>query len=506
MSNTNRPKVVLVIADGWGIGAKDTSNPLRAAKTPNISFIRENFLSGPLQASGLAVGLPWNEEGNSEIGHLTIGAGRIVYQSAARIGSSIADGSFFKNQSLLYAVRKAKESGGSVNFIGLLGSGITHSNFKHLESLITLAESENVPYKLHLFTDGRDSPMKTAGEIIKNIREDRVGSVGGRFYGMDRDNHLDRTEKAFQAIIGKTPSRFPSPSAYIASNYEKNITDETVPPASFDPEKLALKENDSIVFFNFRSDRMRQIARTINERFPEMPKVSFTQYDESIPIPFAFTFEEIKNPLPAVIADHGLSQLHVAESEKYAHVTYFLNAENETIFPGEFRVIIPSRRVASHDKYPEMMASEITSRVVTAIEENLYDFIVVNYANADMVAHTGNFEATVRAAEIVDAGIGEIEAAALKTGFIMVFTSDHGNAERLIDPMTGERDTRHNSSPVPLYIVGDGYRRPKTESEADENERIVIGSLCDVAPTILELLGIQKPAEMTGQSLIKFLN
>lgn len=506
MSNTNRPKVVLVIADGWGIGAKDASNPLRAAKTPNISFIRDNFLSGALQASGLAVGLPWNEEGNSEIGHLTIGAGRIVYQSAARIGSAITDGSFFTNPQILYAFQKAKESGGSVNLIGLLGSGITHSAFKHLESLISIADKEKIPYKLHLFTDGRDSPTKTAKELIKNLREDRIGSIGGRFYGMDRDNHPDRTEKAFQAILGKIPVKFSSPSAYVAWNYEKDITDETIPPASFNPENLSLKENDSVIFFNFRADRMRQIARKIFEHFPETPKISFTQYDESIAIPFAFTFEEIKNPLPAVIANRGLSQLHIAESEKSAHVTYFLNAENETIFPGEFRIIIPSKRVASHDKHPEMMAPEITSRVVTAIEENLYDFIVVNYANTDMVAHTGNFDATVKAAEIVDAGIGEIKSAVLRTDGIMVFTSDHGNAEKLIDTMTGERDTRHNSGPVPLYIVGNKYRRPKTEAEADENERLVVGSLCDVAPTILELMGIPKEADMTGQSLIPFLS
>lgn len=505
MSNTNRPKVILVIADGWGIGAKDASNPLRTAKTPNISFIRQNFLSGAIQASGLAVGLPWNEEGNSEIGHLTIGAGRIVYQSAARIDSSIEDGSFFKNEALLNTIRKAKETGGAVNFIGLLGAGITHSSFKHLKSLIYLADSEGIPYKLHLFTDGRDSPVKTAGELIKTLREDRIGSLGGRFYGMDRDNHLDRTERAFQTIIGKIPSKL-SPSAYIASSYEKNVTDETIPPVSFNPDSLALKENDSVIFFNFRADRVRQVAKTLHEHFPDVPKVSFTKYDESLPIPFAFAFEEIKKPLPTVIAEAGLSQLHIAESEKYAHITYFLNAEDETIHPGEFRIIIPSRRVISHDKYPEMMAEEITSRVVTAIEEDLYNFIVVNYANADMVAHTGNFEATVKAAEIVDNSIGAIKDVALKTGAVIVFTADHGNAERLIDPMTGERDTRHNSSPVPLYIVGDAYRRPKTESQADENERFVSGSLCDVSPTILELMGIPKPAEMTGQNLIPFLS
>lgn len=505
MPNTNRPKVILVIADGWGIGAKDASNPLRSAKTPNISFIRQNFLSGAIQASGLAVGLPWNEEGNSEIGHLTIGAGRIIYQSAARIGSAIADGSFFKNQAVLYAIHKAKETGGAVNFIGLLGAGITHSAFKHLESLISLAEAEGTSYKLHLFTDGRDSPVKTGGELIKNLHEDRIGSIGGRFYGMDRDNHHDRTERAFEAIVGKIPSKL-SPSAYIASSYEKNVTDETISPASFDPNSLALKENDSVIFFNFRADRMRQISRMIYERFPDVHKVSFTRYDESLPIPFAFTFEDIKRPLPAVLAENGLSQLHISESEKHAHITYFLNAGDETIHPGEFHVIIPSRRVVSHDKYPEMMAEEITSRVVTAIEEDLYDFIVVNYANADMIAHTGNFDATVRAAEVVDKGIGAIKDVALKMGAIIVFTADHGNAERLIDPMTGERDTRHNSSPVPIYVVGDSYRRPKTEDQADENERFVTGSLCDVAPTILELLRIEKPAEMTGQNLIPFLS
>ncbi len=505
MPNTNKRKVILVVADGWGIGAHDASNPLAFAKLPNLDFIHQNYLSGAIQASGLAVGLPWNEEGNSEVGHLTIGAGRIVYQSAARISSSINDNSFFKNNSLLYAIRTAVSKKSSVNFIGLLGSGMTHSDFKHLGALIKLAEVEKADYKLHLFTDGRDSPIKIGGDLARHLDESKIGSIGGRFYGMDRDGHNDRTKRAYDAILGKTPSKITTPSEYVADNYKRNVTDETIPPASFNPEKSALKPEDTIIFFNFRADRMRQLSKMIQDEFPDMAKVSFTQYDENIPIPFAFSFEPVKNTLPAVIAENGLTQFHIAESEKYAHVTYFFNAENEEIYPGEFRIIVPSNKIPSHDKKPEMMAGELTSRVVSAIEEGSYDFIILNLANTDMVAHTGNFEATLRAAEIVDKYVGELKEVALKTNSTLIFTADHGNAERLIDPTTGEKDTHHNSSPVPIYIVGSEYLHPKTDNELQETEKIIIGSLADIAPTVLEILKLPKPKEMTGQSLIPFM-
>ena len=505
MPNTNKRRVILIVADGWGIGAHDASNPLAFAKLPNLDFIKKNYLAGSLQASGLAVGLPWNEEGNSEVGHLTIGAGRIVYQSAARISSAINDGTFFKNNSLLYAIRTAAAKGSAVNLIGLVGSGMTHSDYKHLEALIRLAESEKADYKLHLFTDGRDSPIKLGESLVKHLDESKMGSIGGRFYGMDRDGHLERTQKAYAAIVGKTPTKAATPSEYIESSYQKEITDETILPASFNPEKLALKPEDTVIFFNFRADRMRQLAKMIQDNFPETPKISFTQYEENSPIPFAFSFSPIKNPLPAIIAENGLTQFHIAESEKYAHVTYFFNAENEEIYPGEFRIIIPSNKIPSHDKKPEMMAEELTSRVISAIEDGLYDFIIINFANTDMVAHTGNFDATIKAAEVVDKCVGKIKDAALSANTVLIFTADHGNAERLIDPTTGEKDTHHNSSPVPIYIVGSEYLRPKNDREALETEKMVIGSLADIAPTVLEIMKLPKPPEMTGQSLIPYM-
>jgi 2,3-bisphosphoglycerate-independent phosphoglycerate mutase len=506
MSNTNRKKVVLVILDGWGIGPKDSSNPIYTAGLKNIAYIKENFPSVTLQASGLAVGLPWAEEGNSEIGHLTIGAGRTVYQSAARISMAINDRSFFDNPVLLWAMNEAKKNGKAVNFAGLLGTGITHSSFKHLQALIAMADSVGVPYKLHLMTDGRDSDPKACLDLIRSLPIEKIGSVGGRFFGMDRDGHTDRTEKAFLAMTGQIRPETVSPADYMEANYAKGITDEFIRPACFSPDTLSVSQGDSIIFFNFRSDRMRQISKMLAEKMGGQAIAGFTRYDESFPIPYAFSFEKIGNSLSSVIADAGLSQLHIAESEKQAHVTYFFNGEQEEPLPREFRIIIPSRNVASHDKYPEMMAEEITTRVMTAIEEGLYDFILVNYANADIVAHTGNFDATVSAVRFLDEKIGALVEAAVKTDTVLLISADHGNAEDLLDIQTGEKDTRHNPNPVPLYIVDEKMRRPRPISETEESERFMAGTLCDIAPTVLELMDIQKPAEMTGQSIIPLIS
>lgn len=505
MTNTNRKRVVLVVLDGWGVGAKDSGNPIYTADLKNIAYIKRNFPSAMLQASGLAVGLPWQEEGNSEIGHLTIGAGRTVYQSAARIGMAIDDGSFFTNPVLLWAMEEAKKNGKSVNFAGLIGTGITHSAFRHLLALIKMAEKVGVPYKLHLMTDGRDSDPKACLGLVKELPEDRIGSIGGRFFGMDRDNHVDRTEKAFLVMTGRTRAEQSLPSRYIEGSYEHNATDEFIRPACFKPEELAVSSGDSLIFFNFRGDRMRQISRMFSERMPGIAIAGFTRYDESFPLPYAFSFEEVKNALPTVIADKGLSQLHIAESEKQAHVTYFFNGEKETPLPKEFRIIIPSRNVASHDKYPEMMAEEITTRVVTAIQEGLYDFILVNYANADIVAHTGNYEAVTEAVRFLDLKIGALMEASMRTGTSLVITADHGNAEELMDVRTGEKDTRHNPNPVPFYLIDDRFRRERSDAEIEESEYWNAGTLCDIAPTVLDLMGIPKPPEMTGQSIISSL-
>lgn len=503
MSDTNNQKLVLVVLDGWGIGPKDNTNAIYSAKTPNLEKIKAYFPCLSLQASGLAVGLPWNEEGNSEIGHLSIGAGRIVYQSAAQIDSSINDGSFFDNPAIIKAFESAKKRGSSVCFAGLIGSGMTHSSIKHLLALIKLAEKMGVNYKLHLFTDGRDSPPKECLELLSRFDEKKIGSISGRFYAMDRDNHLDRTKSAFDTMTSGEPVA-DTPSEYLQKNYAINITDEFVRPAAFNKE-LLIDPHDSVIFFNFRKDRMKQLAKMFKESLPETEIVSMTEYIPASGIPAAFSLERVINPLPKVISDKGMLQLRIAESEKKAHITYFFNGEEEDPYPNEFRIIIPSKKIASHDLAPEMMAEEITARLLQAIEENSYEFILVNYANPDMVGHTGNFDATVRAIEFVDKKLGSVIDICLKTGTILVITADHGNAERMVDSRTSGKDTKHNSSPVPFIVVDNRFAKVKNAEEIEESESSPVGSLCDIAPTILRLMNIEKPAEMTGQDLTSYL-
>ena len=503
MLGTNGAKLALIILDGWGIGPKDNTNPLYSAKLPNLDKIKGSFPCLSLQSGGLAVGLPWNEEGNSEIGHLTISAGRIVYQSVAQIDSSISNGSFFENPALLNAFNSAKAKGSSICFAGLLGSGITHSAFKHLSALISLAEKMGIGYKLHLFTDGRDSPPKECLELISRLPEEKIGSVSGRFYAMDRDGHTDRTKSAFTAMVSGKPVAM-SPSEYLRESYASGITDEFIRPACFN-ESLLVSPSDSIVFFNFRKDRMKQMSKLFRESFPETEMVSFTEYEPGMGIPAAFALDSIANPLSKVIAERGITQLRVAESEKKAHVTYFFNGEEEEPYRNEFRIIIPSKKIASHDLSPEMMAEEITARLLAAIDEGSYGFILANYANPDIIAHTGNFDATVEAAELIDKELGLIADACLRTGTTLVVTSDHGNAEKMVDARTGEKDTKHNANPVPFIVVDSRFMKARSAEEVESNENVVVGSLCDIAPTVLRLMGIGKPAEMTGQDLTPYL-
>jgi len=503
MPNTNGRKLVLVILDGWGIGPKDNTNAIYSAKLPNFDEIKASFPCLSLQASGLAVGLPWNEEGNSEIGHLTIGAGRMVYQGAAQIDSSIDSGSFFNNPVLLKIFESAKKRGSSICFAGLLGSGITHSSLKHLLALIELAKKMGVNYKLHLFTDGRDSSPTGCLELLSKLPAEKIGSISGRFYAMDRDNHLDRTKLAFDAMTSDEPIN-EKPEEYLRKSYSVGVTDEFVRPSGFGKE-LAINTDDSIVFFNFRRDRMQQLSKMFRESFPETEIVSMTKYVPEGGIPAAFSLGKVINPLPKVISDEGMLQLRLAESEKKAHVTYFFNGEEEAPYPNEFRIIMPSKKIASHDLAPEMMAEEITGRLLQALEENLYGFILVNYANPDMVGHTGNFDATVKALEFIDKKLGIIKESCIRTETTLVITADHGNAERMIDPQTGNKDTKHNSSPVPFIVVDRRFAKARSVKEIEENESLPVGSLCDIAPTILNLMGIKKPAEMTGQDLTPYL-
>ncbi len=513
--------VLLVILDGWGIGRPDFTNPVHIAKPRNINFIKSNYLSTALQASGIAVGLPWDEEGNSEVGHLTLGAGRTIYQHYPKITLSIQKGDFFKNKVLVDTMQRAKDNNAAVNLIGLLTEGNVHASIDHIRALMKLAASLNVSkLNLHLFTDGKDSDRRSALKLLKKIQdfitESKVGiiaSLVGRAYGLDRDENWGRTQKAYQALTGQAPMIENFQDA-ITAYYHKGLTDEFIDPMVIGPDPRPISENDSVIFFDFREDSMRQIVSAFIQkdfdRFPiknfaNLGIVTMTSYSDKFKIPVAFPNENIENSLGQVLADNKLIQLRLAETEKYAHVTYFFNGYREQPFTNEFRILIPSQRVGRYDDAPEMMAKEISARLTDSITEKNFDFILANFANPDMIAHTGNFDAALQAVLAVDVEIGKLINICLENDVLLIITSDHGNIEEMLDPYTGQVETQHDPNPVPFYLVGKNFKRPKSEAEINLIESQPTGILSDVAPTILELMNITKPAAMTGQSLLKNL-
>lgn len=508
--------VVLVILDGWGIGKNDQSNPIYVVNPPTFNYLKENFPFAGLQASGISVGLPWGEEGNSEIGHLNIGSGKVVYQNYPRISLAIRDGSFFKNETILKAFEHAKKNNSAVNLIGLLSEGVVHAAFEHLEALIKFAEAEKVEkLNLHLITDGRDSSPFSSLELLSRLPAEakkNIASLSGRFYVMDRDKNWDRIKKYYDMITNKNEETKDF-ETYIKNSYKQKYNDEYIAPILVNSEKI-IKENDAIIFFNFREDRMRQIAEIfIDKNFNQFPLkkisnlfvVQMVSYSDKFSAAAAFPKEIIANPLSKVISDAGKTQFKIAETEKYAHITYFFNGENETPYSNEYRVLIPSRKEVNHASHPEMMAVEITARVVEAINEGTYDFIAVNYANPDMIAHTGNYDASLEAVKIIDKQINKIITAVLDKNAVLIITADHGNIERMYNPSTGETETKHDPNPVPIHLVIKELQRKKDISEIKQAEKLTIGILADVAPTILEIMNLAKPKEMTGQSLLKFL-
>lgn len=525
----SKRSVVLVILDGWGIERNDQSNPIFAAAPENINYIKTNFPTANLQASGISSGLPWDEEGNSEVGHLTIGAGKVIYQNYPMITTAIRNENFFQNEVIKNVFSHSKKNNSAVNLIGLLSEGNIHSSFEHLGALIRFAEKESADRRtkvnLHLITDGRDSSPTASIGLIKQLNKIiagsssvncQIASVSGRYYAMDRDKHWDRTQQYYKTITGENPTVINNIENYIQENHDKNITDEYLPPA-IAAQDAFIKNNDSIFFFNFREDRMRQIVEPfINKNFNNFPIKNFSDlyataminYGADFNMPIAFPKEIITNPLSKILSDSGKIQFKIAETEKYAHITYFFNGENEAPFNNEYRVLIPSRNEIRHDEHPEMMASEITQRLIAAIEEQSYDFILANYANADIIAHTGNYNAAVKAVSIIDEQIGKIMAAVLENNAVLIITSDHGNVEVMFDRQTGETETKHNPSPVPVYLVAKEFKfpRPKSQAEILKSEKTNAGVLADVAPTILELMQIPKPKEMTGESLLNALS
>jgi len=518
--------IVLVILDGWGVGQPNDSNPIYVVNPTSINYLKANFPSRLLQASGISVGLPWGEEGNSEVGHLNLGAGKIIYQNYPRISLSIRDNSFFENKVLRGAFEHARHNDSSVNLIGLLGQGNVHSSLEHLLALIGFARKENVTkLNLHLFTDGRDSPPESALELLSQIPKEKLASLNGRFYGMDRELHWERTQKAYYVLTGEGEITNDI-EAYIKGTYDKKLSDEFIEPIKTKAD-AEIKDNDALIFFNFREDRIRQLAAAFinpirnsedisngaSKNFSYFPVKSFnniyiatmTEYDKEFNVPVAYPPEKIEVCLSKILSDNGKTQLRIAETQKYPHITYFFNGLREESFKNEYRVLIPSRSILRQDEHPEMMAQEITTRAIESIGEKAYDFILINYANPDIIAHTGNYEACLEAVKIIDKQLEKVIKTALDNDAILIITSDHGNMEKVIEPFTGLPETKHDPNPVPIYLVAKEFMRARTELEILEAERETIGILADVPPTILELMGITKPEEMTGQSLLKSL-
>ena len=508
---TNKRPVALIILDGWGLREMADGNAVVQANTPNFDTWSRTSERSVLDASGEAVGLPEGQMGNSEVGHLNLGAGRIIYQDLTRINLAIKEGAFFENPVLTEAISKVRQAKGKLHLIGLFGEGGVHSHSDHLYALLELAKQQNLEPIIHLITDGRDTPpesgLKYAQRLEAYLAENpgRVASVCGRYYTMDRDKRWPRTEKGYRVIAlheGDGGQRAATAQAALQASYQAGVSDEFVLPVAIDTrdQNVKVEPGDCLIFYNFRADRMRQIVPPF--MFPAFDGfqrdfiegidiVTMTRYEDSFTAPVIFSEEEIANPLAEVLSRAGLSQFHAAETEKYAHVTYFFNGGLETQFEGETRYLEPSPKVATYDLQPGMSARLLTEAVLQRLAEADDDFILINFANPDMVGHTGVLEAAVKAVEAVDECAGRVVEAINAKGGSAIITADHGNCERMLNHQTGEPHTYHTTQPVSLFVIGAGYYdlRPR-------------GILADVAPTVLDLLGLVQPPEMTGRSLI----
>lgn len=518
---------VLAILDGWGVAPPDQGNALALAKTPRIREFSSKYPAMTVLASGEEVGLMWGEMGNSEVGHLTIGAGKVYYQSLPRINRSIQDGTFARNQAFLGAIDHAKKGSGKLHLVGLVSIGNVHAAIEHLMALIDLAKSGGIKeLYLHAVLDGRDTTFNSGadfvGRAIEQMKKNGLGKVAtlsGRFYAMDRDNRWDRVEKAYRAMVeGKSDATDTDPIAAIKASYEAKVYDEEFVPTVIveDGEAVGkIADGDSVILFNFRPDRARELTKAFVlpgfDKFErvymrELKFVTMTEFERDLPVSVAFPPQPISTCLAKVVSDAGLKQLHIAETEKYAHVTFFLNGMKEDPYSGEDRAIVPSPRVSSYDQQPEMSAREITNRVLKEIDAATYDLIVVNFANADMVGHTGNLQATVAAVEAVDECLGKIASAVLAKDGAMIITADHGNAEEVVNLQTGGIDKEHSTYPVPLIVIGKQFEGMAGEAQemvgGDLSLSSPVGMLSDVTPTVLRIMGIPQPQDMTGRALV----
>ena len=507
-SRVDRP-VVLVVLDGWGYRESSEGNAIKMARTPTWDRLWARAPRTLLDASGLAVGLPAGQMGNSEVGHLNLGAGRKVMQDLVRIGESIRGGGFYQLESFRTACAHVRASGGTLHLLGLVGDGGVHGHDDHLLALIELATRERVPrIALHLQLDGRDTLPKSGLGFVRALIEKSAGraviaSIGGRYYGMDRDQRWARTQQCYDAAVRGIGPSTSDAIAFITGNYERNVTDEFMEPAVIvrDGAPVApMRSGDAVITWNFRSDRMRQMVRALAiEGFdgfdvrdrPTLHVATMTQYDQTFGLPVAFEPFSMAKIVAEVLEDADMTTLRTAETEKYPHVTYFFNGGNEIPYRGEERLLVPSQKVATYDLMPEMSAPGITDVLTRAMEAKSHHFTLCNYANGDMVGHSGNIAATVRACEVVDEQLARIIASAEKAGARLLITADHGNCEMMLDPETGGPHTAHTTNPVPFLLVEDGQAVTLRSG----------GALCDVGPTVLAMLGVDRPAEMTGQDL-----
>jgi 2,3-bisphosphoglycerate-independent phosphoglycerate mutase len=508
--------VLLVVLDGWGNRAEREANAIAIAGAPNVDALVREFPSTAIETSGLSVGLPEGQMGNSEVGHTNLGAGRIVYQDLVRINRAVEDGSFFTNDALLMAVRRAKASGGAVHFMGLLSDGGVHSHVEHLHACLELARREGVAKAfVHAFMDGRDTPPRSGlgylADLERRMAErghGKVAMVSGRYWAMDRDKRWDRVAQAYGAMVRGEGQRAASGVKAMEQSYAADVSDEFVKPTVIvggDGKPVGpIRDGDAIVFFNFRADRAREITRAFTDpQFKDFDRavvpqlaayVCMTEYDRTFGLPVAFGPTDLTEIFPEIVSRAGQKQLRTAETEKYAHVTFFFNGGRELVFPGEDRILVPSPRdVKTYDEKPEMSAREVTDKLIPAIGSGQYGFILVNYANPDMVGHTGILEAAVKAVKTVDECVGRLWQAARKQGMAMLVTADHGNCEMMTDPATGQPHTAHTLNPVPFILADPDFKGAKLRAK---------GVLADVAPTCLQVMGLPQPKEMKGLGLI----
>ncbi|HEU5039806.1 MAG TPA: 2,3-bisphosphoglycerate-independent phosphoglycerate mutase [Gemmatimonadales bacterium] len=513
MSNgAPRPRVVLVVLDGWGHRSEREGNAIELGSTPVWHRLWGSFPRTLLDASGLAVGLPEGQMGNSEVGHLNLGAGRVVPQDLVRISQSIQSGEFYQLDPLVQLCVGLRQTGGTLHLVGLLGPGGVHALDRHLLACVELGVRHRVPaIAIHGFLDGRDSAPTLGAEVVRTLLQDMrriagtrvdVASLTGRYFGMDRDRRWDRTALAYEAMVHGAGTPVDHPVLAVQAAYQRGETDEFIRPLVHHRNGrpvATMHDGDGVLFFNYRSDRMRQIVSALAiEGFaefdvgkrPRLAAVTMTQYDQTFPLPQAFPPFSLARILAETLAQQGRSQFRTAETEKYPHVTYFFNGGHEPPYPGEERCLIPSQRVATYDLAPEMSARGITDALCRTIESGSHDFLLCNFANADMVGHTGVLPAVIRAVETIDTCLGRVLASADAAGCRVLVTADHGNCEMMIDPVTGGVHTAHTTSPVPLVAVG-----------TDTASLRAGGSLRDVAPTVLRLLGMEPPPEMTGRDL-----